>query len=68
MTGSIPAPLRPFEAIGERTVGIVEALGRFGTFFGQAVALLVTPPFKVRAFVDFLIEWFGPTPYWEASV
>ena len=50
MTGP-PALLRPFEVTGERTVGIVESLGRFGAFFAQAVGLLVTPPFKWRAFV-----------------
>src|SRR5207253_5911094 len=26
-------------------------LGRFGTFFGVAVGLLFTPPFKLRAFI-----------------
>ena len=51
MTESPPALLRPFAAIGHRTIEIVEALGRFGTFFGVAVALLASPPFKVRAFV-----------------
>ena len=51
MSGAPPASLRPFEALGERTIAIVEALGRFGTFFAQAAALLVTPPFKMRAFI-----------------
>jgi phospholipid/cholesterol/gamma-HCH transport system permease protein len=51
MTGPTPLLLRPFEALGERATTIVEALGRFGTFLGQALALIVTPPFKLRAFV-----------------
>lgn len=52
MTGGVPPVLRPIEAIGGRTMALVEALGRFGSFLGQAVAFAVTPPFKVRAFVD----------------
>lgn len=51
MTGPTPLLLRPFEALGERAATLVEALGRFGSFLGQAVALIVTPPFKLRAFV-----------------
>jgi phospholipid/cholesterol/gamma-HCH transport system permease protein len=51
MTDGVPPVLRPVEAIGGRTVGVVEALGRFGSFFAQSVALAFTPPFKFRAFV-----------------
>ena len=51
MTEALPPFLRPLEAIGRRTIDVVEALGRFGSFFGVAVALLFTPPFKLRAFV-----------------
>ena len=51
MTEPVPTLLRPFEAIGRRTSAVVKSLGRFGTFFGVAVGLLLTPPFKVRAFV-----------------
>ena len=51
MTESFPTFLRPFEAIGRRTVAVVESLGRFGTFMGVALGILVTPPFKLRAFV-----------------
>jgi phospholipid/cholesterol/gamma-HCH transport system permease protein len=51
MSDSLPAPLRPFEVIGRRTIEIVEALGRFGAFFGVAIAVLFTPPFKFRAFI-----------------
>jgi phospholipid/cholesterol/gamma-HCH transport system permease protein len=51
MTEGVAPLLRPFEALGRRTIDIVEALGRFGSFFGVAVALLFTPPFKLRAFV-----------------
>jgi phospholipid/cholesterol/gamma-HCH transport system permease protein len=51
MTESVPRSLRPFEAIGRHTIRVVDALGRFGTFFGVALGLLVTPPFKLRAFI-----------------
>jgi phospholipid/cholesterol/gamma-HCH transport system permease protein len=51
MTETVPRSLRPFEAIGRHTIGVVDALGRFGTFFGVALGLLVTPPFKLRAFI-----------------
>src|SRR5580765_1785369 len=44
--------LRPFEAVGGWTIGVVESLGRFGTFFVEALAALATPPFKWRAFLD----------------
>src|SRR5574341_1485196 len=44
--------LRPFDAVGGWTVAIVDTLGRFGTFFAEALAALFTPPFKLRAFVD----------------
>jgi len=50
--GATPALLRPFEAVGERTLGFLESLGRFGSFFGLALAYLVLPPYKVRPFVD----------------
>jgi phospholipid/cholesterol/gamma-HCH transport system permease protein len=43
--------LRPFDAVGRRTIDIVTALGRFGAFFGLAVGLLFSPPFKLRAFI-----------------
>src|SRR5207253_170080 len=44
--------LRPFDALGRWAIGIVVSLGRFGTFFLRALATIVTPPFKFRAFVD----------------
>ena len=43
--------LRPFDAVGGWTIAVVDSLGRFGTFFAEALAAL-TPPFKFRAFVD----------------
>jgi phospholipid/cholesterol/gamma-HCH transport system permease protein len=49
---AIPAVLRPVEALGAGTVAIVDALGRFGAFFLEAVIVTVTPPFKVRPFID----------------
>ena len=51
MTGDLPSFLRPFDAIGGRSIEVLEALGRFGGFLAQAVALTFTPPFKLRAFV-----------------
>jgi phospholipid/cholesterol/gamma-HCH transport system permease protein len=48
----LPAPLVPFAALGGWAVGVVLALGRFGTFLLLAVATIVTPPFKFRAFLD----------------
>ena len=58
MTEPLPTLLRPFEAIGRRTIAVVESLGRFGTFFGVAIGLLLTPPFKARAFVG-CIHYIG---------
>src|SRR5207248_280537 len=51
MSEAAPPLLRPFEVLGRRTIDTVEALGRFGSFFGLAVGLLFTPPFKLRAFI-----------------
>jgi phospholipid/cholesterol/gamma-HCH transport system permease protein len=48
----LPAVVRSLERIGHWTGFIVASLGRFGTFFGEAVLTLLTPPFKVGAFVD----------------
>jgi phospholipid/cholesterol/gamma-HCH transport system permease protein len=48
----VPLLLVPFEAIGRWASDIVLALGRFGTFLLIAVATTLTPPFKVRAFLD----------------
>jgi phospholipid/cholesterol/gamma-HCH transport system permease protein len=59
MTEFVTSPvLRPFEFLGRHVTDIVESLGRFGTFFLQAVVTLVTPPFKLRAFVD-RIDYIG---------
>jgi phospholipid/cholesterol/gamma-HCH transport system permease protein len=48
----LAAPLVPFAALGQWAIGVVLALGRFGTFLLLALATIVSPPFKVRAFVD----------------
>jgi phospholipid/cholesterol/gamma-HCH transport system permease protein len=45
-------PLVPFEALGRWATGVVFSLGRFGTFLLLAAAMVVTPPFKLRAFLD----------------
>jgi phospholipid/cholesterol/gamma-HCH transport system permease protein len=58
MAEPVPATLGPFEAIGRWTIFVVESLGRFGTFFLLAVVSMVTPPFKLRAFVD-RIQYIG---------
>src|SRR4029450_10013886 len=50
--------LRPFDPLGGWTIGIVDSLGRFGAFFGEALGALVTPPFKLRAFLD-RIDYIG---------
>jgi len=48
MTEPDVAPaLRPFESLGRWAIGILESLGRFGSFLAQGVAALVTPPFKL---------------------
>ena len=54
----IAPTLRPFEAVGGFTIGVVDSLGRFGTFFGEALGAAVTPPFKVGAFID-RIDYIG---------
>jgi len=54
----LAAPLVPFAALGQWAIGVVLALGRFGTFLLLAVATIVSPPFKVRAFVD-RIDYIG---------
>jgi phospholipid/cholesterol/gamma-HCH transport system permease protein len=50
--------LRPFDAVGGWTIAIVDSLGGFGTFLAAALAAAVTPPFKVRLFVD-RIDYIG---------
>lgn len=52
MNAPPPAVRLPVEALGAATLRVVESLGRFGAFFGSAVAILFTPPFKLGAFVD----------------
>jgi phospholipid/cholesterol/gamma-HCH transport system permease protein len=47
-----PTALRPFEVLGRRTLSLLEVLGRFAAFVAVAVAMLASPPFKARAFVD----------------
>ena len=49
---SLIAPLVPVAALGRWAIGVVLALGRFGTFFLLALVTTVTPPFKLRAFLD----------------
>src|SRR5262245_31355622 len=47
----VAAALRPFERLGAAVVASLQSLGRFGTFFGMALASMVTPPFKWGALV-----------------
>jgi phospholipid/cholesterol/gamma-HCH transport system permease protein len=50
MTGApLPLLLRPFEALGRGAIGVIESLGRFGTFLGEALLIMLTPPLKVGA-------------------
>jgi phospholipid/cholesterol/gamma-HCH transport system permease protein len=52
MADPSPIPvLRPIEGLGRWAIYIVESLGRFGAFFGQALGAIVTPPFKLWAFL-----------------
>ncbi|MEK7384923.1 MAG: MlaE family lipid ABC transporter permease subunit [candidate division NC10 bacterium] len=48
----LPPALRALDALGERATYVVDSLGRFGTFLGHALAAILTPPFKFRAFID----------------
>ena len=48
----LPVLLRPLDALGAGTIGVVESLGRFGVFLAQAVAAMVTPPFRLTALAD----------------
>jgi phospholipid/cholesterol/gamma-HCH transport system permease protein len=47
----VSPPLRPFEWTGRWTLALLDSLGRFGTFFAQALGVILTPPFKFWAFV-----------------
>jgi len=48
----LPIALRPFEVLGGRAISIVEALGRFGTFMGEALLIMFTTPLKMNAFLS----------------
>ena len=48
----LPLALRALDALGRRATYVVDSLGRFGAFLGQALAAILTPPFKFRAFID----------------
>ncbi|MGH7352986.1 MAG: MlaE family ABC transporter permease [Candidatus Rokuibacteriota bacterium] len=50
--------LGPVEALGRSTVYVVESTGRFGRFLLEAVATMLTPPFKVGAFLH-RIDYIG---------
>lgn len=41
------ALLRPLESVGRGALDILESLGRFGLFLGQAIAWIFIPPFKM---------------------
>jgi len=47
-----PGPLRPVATLGRGSLDLVQALGRFGCFFGQAVGYIVVPPFKLGRLID----------------
>jgi phospholipid/cholesterol/gamma-HCH transport system permease protein len=46
----VPA-VRPIEGLGRWATELVDSLGRFGAFLGQALAALFTPPFRMWPFV-----------------
>jgi phospholipid/cholesterol/gamma-HCH transport system permease protein len=48
----LPVLLRPLDALGVGTIGVVASLGRFGVFLAQAAGAMVTPPFKLTAITD----------------
>jgi phospholipid/cholesterol/gamma-HCH transport system permease protein len=48
---ALPLALRPFEALGRSAVGVVLALGRFGSFLGEALMIMATTPLKFNAFL-----------------
>ena len=48
----LPQPLRAVDALGQRATYVVDSLGRFGTFLGQALAAILTRPFKFWAFIE----------------
>jgi phospholipid/cholesterol/gamma-HCH transport system permease protein len=52
MTAWLAPVLRLVDRLGGAVLTVVEALGRFGGFLGQALAVMLTPPFKVRALMD----------------
>jgi phospholipid/cholesterol/gamma-HCH transport system permease protein len=54
----LAATLRPFDVVGGWTITTLASLGRFGAFFVEALAALVTRPFKLRAFLD-RIDYIG---------
>ena len=58
MSEPLSPVLRPFEVVGRHTSAVVESLGRFGLFLAHAVAVMLTPPFKFRAFID-RIQYVG---------
>jgi phospholipid/cholesterol/gamma-HCH transport system permease protein len=51
-TTVFPRPVRLVEGLGRIGLDIVQALGRFGRFFGAAVAFGFVPPFKIARLVD----------------
>jgi phospholipid/cholesterol/gamma-HCH transport system permease protein len=44
---AVATALRPLEGLGAWAIWIVESLGRFGSFLAQAVAAMVSPPFRL---------------------
>jgi phospholipid/cholesterol/gamma-HCH transport system permease protein len=52
MTAWLDPVLRLVDRLGGAVLSVVEALGRFGAFLGQALAVLGTPPFKGRALLE----------------
>jgi phospholipid/cholesterol/gamma-HCH transport system permease protein len=47
-----PGPLRPVATVGRVGLDVIAALGRFGSFLGQAIGYIVIPPFKLGRLID----------------
>ena len=57
-TSSWPPPLYLVAAGGRRALDVVQALGRFGRFLGEATAYILIPPFKFDRLLE-RIQFIG---------
>jgi phospholipid/cholesterol/gamma-HCH transport system permease protein len=52
MTAWVGVVLGLVEALGASILSIVDSLGRFGAFLGHTIAVMLTPPFKLKALLE----------------